>query len=97
MDDTSKATVTHTQHMEAVNGLAESLKECSAVGQKLLDQRGRYAAVAQAAIECIEVMQAHLSYLSAADQKRLQKDLKSRGINIESRKSLLGLIARQEG
>lgn len=80
-----------------VNQLAETLKDCSKVGQTLIEQRGRYAGIAQAAIECIEVMQAHLSYLSAADQKRLAQDLKSRGINIESRKSLLGLIARQEG
>lgn len=94
---TSEAKVTQTEHLNTVNQMAEALKECSAVGQKLIEQRERYAAVAQAAIECIEVMQAHLSYLSAADQKRLATDLKSRGINIESRKSLLGLIARKEG
>lgn len=84
-------------HLATVNSMAEALKQCSEVGQNLINQRERYAAVAQAAIEVVGVMQAHLSYLSDADKKRLAADLKARGLNIENIQSLLGLIARKEG
>lgn len=57
----------------------------------------RYAGTAQAALEVIGVMQAHLSYLSEADKKRLAADLKARGLNIEQVVGFLGLVARKEG
>lgn len=57
----------------------------------------RYAGVAQVALEVIGVMQAHLSYLSEADKKRLAADLKARGLNVEQVVGYLGVVARKEG
>lgn len=88
---------TATQQMQTVNQMAEALKQCSEIGQNLINQRERYSKVAEVAIDLIGVMQAHLTHLSGPDQKRFAQDLKSRGLNAEQIQSFLGLIARKEG
>ena len=81
----------------SVDSLAEVLKEAAQVGQNLIDQRERYAAVAGAAVDLLGVLEAHVSLMDEKSKSRLNADLKARGLKIDNLKSLLGLIARKEG
>lgn len=81
----------------SVDSLAEVLKEAAQVGQNLMDQRDRYASVAQEVLELLGVMEAHLSLADDKAKERFALDLKSRRIFSENVKARLAMVARKEG